>query len=1642
MMKMTFKQLKSPIPLCCVLLAGFNVTAQNMNVDINLNMKHSVDGVSDFGRNRHMTIHSNCTESDWNGEEAKLDYLINDLGVYFGRETGNATWKNLGVEEDPNHRGWPNEAQMIEYSNGLKKWSEGPEFDSRDQYRVKSANMIMGVNDFSPMYANLSWFDTFGKGKGGWFVKDVDASAEWTALYLDHFYAKSPQDIGEPLPRYWECYNEPDMNFMNPSFGMIISSLEKNWQYHKLTAQAVRAKLGDKAPKIGGMTWGQHDFYKPDGVPSRAKLSYWTQYLAADNPMIPVYENMLSGVNDWPKAWDRRTDKWWQWDYLWQGFIDYCGADMDFYGVHIYDWPSATKGQATIRSGGHTEAMLDQLEWYDNFKFGKKKDIVISEFGAVGTSYINSLPARRRDWEFLKPFNQMFMEFLERPSQVVMSIPFAPTKAIWGAYVKPDGNVQRYDGATLFDPIGTWQGNKTTSVLGTPSGGWDWSAIIYYFQLWKDVDGTRIDTKSNNLDVQADAYVKDNHVYVILNNCEEDTKTVNLNTFNSATANVVRRVNMRHLYFDATLGTQGEPALSVVDLETAPAQVTLKPNSTIVLDYTYASNVVINKESKEKKYMSEPLTTAKNSRGTQLCRLEGKSSFTTTVKNVVKPQNGEAMIRIGGFFYNPVDGGNGKIKVVSLKVNGNEVVTTSPMLVNPRGYVAGGYAGGWFGVLEIECPIQYLKDGENTIYFQRQQSADFTTCMIQVWDMDEVPGRSANTTVQLTSLSLGSSTESLMYGNKLGIEPIFTPSNASNKGLVWSSSNTSVAKVDENGVVTAVASSGSAIITATSLQTGSIIATKTIEAIPYSRTVATALSINQGEAITVDYYVNTPLTVDMLPIGVIEQDIEWSSNNEKVVSVLSTGKVIGKVIGGSAIITAKVKGTNISDAITVNVRIAGPESVFTREMPSFLRPFQQFTVDVPVRSMGERRVDVELSKNGTILGSGTTAFSCFGDTTIKVTYTLADVPAIGTGYLLTAKLKHGSATIATADKELEMKDHIRVLSVKIVDGLPSISVGSTLTRSVEVLPSNAFNKNIVWRSSSPDIAMVDASTGVITGVSAGMATITAASADNSDIKSTIEITVQNGDVTIPVTNISLPANMVLFPGASRTIEPAFVPYYTTQKGLQWSSSNQNVATVDGNGIVTAKQSEGSVNITATSTANSRVLGSTIILVSKTITIEAEDFVQTGGASNGVVKSTIGFNNNTAGDWADYSVDFPVGGDFKITYKIGSPQTSGLGVKMYVDGALISTATLAGTGSWETYTEQVVSALVNITQGKHTVRIESTGTQEWQWNCDKIMLTFQGSTLPVSVDGVAIVPGSVSVGLNGTTQLTANVSPLNASNKNVVWHSSDDGIATVNTSGLVSGIKIGTVEISVTTSDGSFKSKCTVTVTDKPIVTNTLKVEAESYVSTGGMLTNAGGNGKQGFQKTATGINWNQAGDWADYTVDFVQTGDYSVSYFIGSPSTTGIGVKLYVDGVLKLTTALSGTGNWEVYSEQFAQGLVSVMQGIHTVRIESFGATEWQWNCDWFKLNLQPNGFSLAKLPSVNVYPSPATDFVTVEGDGIESVIMFNAMGHKVISSQANINQPIKLSLTELANGMYILLVRTRDAQTVEKKIIVNHCRP
>ncbi len=84
---------------------------------------------------------------------------------------------------------------------------------------------------------------------------------------------------------------------------------------------------------------------------------------------------------------------------------------------------------------------------------------------------------------------------------------------------------------------------------------------------------------------------------------------------------------------------------------------------------------------------------------------------------------------------------------------------------------------------------------------------------------------------------------------------------------------------------------------------------------------------------------------------------------------------------------------------------------------------------------------------------------------------------------------------------------------------------------------------------------------------------------------------------------------------------------------------------------------------------------------------------------------------------------------------------------------------------------------------------------------------------IAVTGVSLDKTTLSLEEGATDQLTATVSPADATNKDVMWSSSDEGVATVK-DGLVTAIKAGTATITVTTQDGSFTATCQVTVTAK------------------------------------------------------------------------------------------------------------------------------------------------------------------------------------------------------------------------------------
>ena len=142
----------------------------------------------------------------------------------------------------------------------------------------------------------------------------------------------------------------------------------------------------------------------------------------------------------------------------------------------------------------------------------------------------------------------------------------------------------------------------------------------------------------------------------------------------------------------------------------------------------------------------------------------------------------------------------------------------------------------------------------------------------------------------------------------------------------------------------------------------------------------------------------------------------------------------------------------------------------------------------------------------------------------------------------------------------------------------SIQVDDKETLIATVLPEDATNKNISWKSDKPEIASVNAN-GKVTGVAEGEATITVTTEDG-DKTATCLVTVEAVPV-VAVTGVTLnKTSLKLYTRDSETLTATVAPAGATNKNVIWTSSEPTVATVDANGKVTAK-STGIADITVT-----------------------------------------------------------------------------------------------------------------------------------------------------------------------------------------------------------------------------------------------------------------------------------------------------------------------------------------------------------------------------------------------------------------------------------------------------------------------------
>lgn len=245
------------------------------------------------------------------------------------------------------------------------------------------------------------------------------------------------------------------------------------------------------------------------------------------------------------------------------------------------------------------------------------------------------------------------------------------------------------------------------------------------------------------------------------------------------------------------------------------------------------------------------------------------------------------------------------------------------------------------------------------------------------------------------------------------------------------------------------------------------------------------------------------------------------------------------------------------------------------------------------------------------------------------------------------------------------------------------------------------------------------------------------------------------------TNIRMNISQATIQSGGQYQLSAIITPSDASKSLRWTSSNPNVATVNNNGLVTGKSS-GTSTITCITTDGSNLSAFCTITVAQLIT-------------------SISMQG---------SLEMNTGNTYRLSVSISPASATGKSLKWNSSNGNVATVSSDGTVTAKS-------------PGTANITCVTTDGSKKSATCTV--------TVKQGVTGITLNKTSATIGVGNSTQLTANVSPSNATNKSVKWNSSNTGVATVNGNGQVTGVGVGTTTITCRSSDGNATASCTVTV---------------------------------------------------------------------------------------------------------------------------------------------------------------------------------------------------------------------------------------
>ena len=345
--------------------------------------------------------------------------------------------------------------------------------------------------------------------------------------------------------------------------------------------------------------------------------------------------------------------------------------------------------------------------------------------------------------------------------------------------------------------------------------------------------------------------------------------------------------------------------------------------------------------------------------------------------------------------------------------------------------------------------------------------------------------------------------------------------------------------------------------------------------------MAEQITLN-AEEITLYSDCTKQLTATIYPEDADIKDVTWSSSNEWAVTVDENGLVTCLDYSyGEAVITATANdgsGVIATCKVTLKQRLASSVTLSADEL-SLERTSTTLLTSHIIPENADRRNLMWLSSDenvATVNSPG--VFSSEGFVT-----------AVGVGEaVITAYTVDGSKLTASCKVTVTPK---LVTSVTLDESELTIEKNFTAQLTATVAPDDADDLGLIWTSDNEEVATVDEN-GLVTAVSVGEANITATAVDGSGVTATCKVTVTPKLVTSVILDES---ELTIEKNFTEQLTATVAPDDADNLSLTWTSDNEEVATVDENGLVTAV-GEGTATITATANDGSGVSASCVVTV--------------------------------------------------------------------------------------------------------------------------------------------------------------------------------------------------------------------------------------------------------------------------------------------------------------------------------------------------------------------------------------------------------------------------------------------------------------